>query len=96
MDLLIDLVGKDIFANYLTWWFTPLDGIREYFTEKLVRWSVKLGWYWTQPLISMFSCPKCIAFWGTLIYTMNFTYALINAILAQLIYYILKKTQYVE
>ncbi len=94
MEMIIDIIGIALFSNFLTGWFTPLNPLRERVTGKLIRMMVKHNMLWMQPLISVYSCAKCIAFWGALIYTTNLSYALICSILAQIIKYIIYKTDY--
>ena len=79
---LIDLVGIALFSCFLTGWFEPLNKYRNRIVEKLIDIIVKHNMLWTQPLISVFSCPMCLAFWASLIYTQNLTYALITSIMA--------------
>lgn len=96
MDLLIDLLGIALFSNWLTHWFTPLNPIREKIVDKAVNMIVKANILWAQPLLLPFTCARCLAFWATLIYTYNFFYAMVGSLFAQIIYYIIKKTNYVE
>jgi len=96
MKMLTDIVAIALIANWITWWFTPLEPLREKIVEKAVNKIVSCGAYWAQPLITVFTCPKCLSFWVALIYMQNFLAALITAVVAQLLMYILKKTQNVE
>lgn len=90
LKILTDLVGIALFANWLLGWFTPLNSIRERLVGKMVNTMVRHNMLWAQPLLAVFTCPKCLTFWATLIYTKNFTYALIGSFIATLIHYILK------
>ena len=51
---------------------------------------------WAQPMILIFTCARCLTFFSTLVYTQNLTYALIGSLLAQVVYWLIKKTNYVE
>lgn len=96
MDLLTNIVAIALIANWITWWFTPLDPIREKIVKKLVDKIVSVNAYWAYPLITVFTCPKCLSFWVALIYMQNFFYALICAAVSQIIMFILKETQDVK
>jgi hypothetical protein len=93
---IIDLVGIALFANWLTHWFSPLSPYRDRLVQKMVTQIVKANILWAQPLLLVFTCAKCLTFWGALIYTQNFFYALVGSLIAQVLYYIIKKTNYVE
>ena len=93
MELMINLLGIAIFTNWLLWWFSPLEPIRKKIVDKMVRWSITLNATWVHSFIPVLFCSKCIAFWGTLIWSKNLSYALITSFLAIIIQYILK---YVE
>ncbi len=74
-------VSISLLANFFTWYFTPLDRIREFITDKWVRLCVKYNQFWLVNAIKPLTCAKCLAFWGGLIYTQS----LIQAILASMI-----------
>ena len=94
MELWINLLGIAIFVNWLAWWFRPLDTVRRGIISKVTRWSINLDVLWPlDHLLPVLFCVKCIAFWGTLIWSMNLSYALITSFLAIVIKYIL---EYVE
>lgn len=90
MNPFLDIIGIALFANFLLGWFTPLNGIREKLINKMVRTMVRHNMLWAQPLLAVFTCPKCLTLYATLIYTQNFTYALIGSFIATVIHYILK------
>ena len=93
MNILVNLLGIALFANWLTWWFTPLEPLRQGIVNKVVRWGTKYNIWWPQSLLPVLFCSKCISFWSTLIWSKNLSYALITSFLAIVIQYILK---YVE
>jgi hypothetical protein len=92
----IDLVGIALFANFITGWFDPINKIRIRIVEKLINTIVKYNMLWAQPVISMFTCPMCIAFWGSLLYTKNLSYALITSFSALLFDLIITLYSYVK
>jgi hypothetical protein len=96
METLLNLIGIALFANWLTHWFTPITPYRDKLIQKAVNMMVKGNILWAQPLLLPFTCAKCLAFWATLIYTHNFFYALVGSLFAQCIYWLIKKTNYVE
>jgi len=75
------IISAALLANFITWYFEPLDTIREYVIDKYLSFVLKRKWFWATPAIKIITCPKCLAFWGTLIYTFN----LIDAILASML-----------
>ena len=95
-DILMELIGIALFANWLTHWFSPLSPYRDKLVDKMVGWIVKANILWAQPLLLVFTCAKCLTFWATLVYTQNFFYALLNSLIAQCLYWLIKKTNYVE
>ena len=94
MELIINLLGIAIFTNWLAWWFTPLEPLRRSIINKIVRWSIQLHISWPlERVLPVLFCVKCIAFWGTLIWSMNLSYALITSFLAITIKYILEHVE---
>ena len=91
--ILIDLLGIALFTNWLLWWFSPLEPLRTAIIDRVVRWGTKYNIWWPQTLLPYLFCVKCTAFWGTLIWSANLSYALITSFLAIIIKYIL---EYVE
>ena len=97
MEILINILGIALFANWLTHWFTPLNPYRDKVISKAVNMMVKANILWAQPLLLPFTCAKCLAFWASLIYFKgNLFYALVASLLAQCIYWLIKKTNYAE
>lgn len=82
LKLLIDLIGIALFANWFTYWFTPLNKWREKSVDKLVNIMVTYRLWFLEYFILVFTCAHCLAFWAVLIYCQNFTYALIASFLA--------------
>ena len=93
MNEFLDIIGIALFSNWLIGWFEPIQSYRERLVEKMVNWIVRARIFWAQPLLTVFTCPMCLAFWASLIYTQNFLYALITSFLALLIYNEIKKTK---
>lgn len=91
-----DLVGIALFSCFLTGWFEPLNPIRNRIVEKLINMIVKHNMLWAQPLISIFMCPMCLAFWVSLIYTTNLTSALITSLMAVVADTLIKIYSYVK
>lgn len=96
METILDIIGIALFANFLTHWNTAITPYRDKVVEKMVNTIVKYNMLWAQPLLLIFTCAKCLTFWSTLVYTQNLTYALIGSLLAQVVYWLIKKTNYVE
>ena len=82
MDNYDTIISAAILANFFTWYFKPLDFLR----EKVVNWWIKLcikwNMFWATKAINIITCPKCLAFWGILLYTFNLQDAIIASILA--------------
>lgn len=59
MDWLLPLLGMAVLANFVTWWFIPLQNFKDkYCDSKCFMW-----------LDSTFmNCPKCFALWTSLLY----------------------------
>jgi len=93
---LIDLVGIALFSCFLTGWFDPLNKYRNRIVDKMIRTIIKYNMFWAQPLISVFSCPMCLAFWASLLYTQNLTSALITSIMAVIADLIITLYSYVK
>lgn len=97
MEILFDVLGIALFANWLTHWFTPLAPIRERIVTKYVNMIVKHNMLWAQSALLLITCAKCLSFWTALVYFKgNLFYALVTSLIAQVIYYIIKKTNNVE
>lgn len=76
------IISGALLANFFTWYFKPLDGVREYIVDKWVGFFIKHEWFWAVPGIKILTCPKCLAFWGILVYTFNLTDAIVASVLA--------------
>lgn len=87
------IISGALIANFFTWYFKPLDGVRDYIVTKWVNFFLKKNMFWATRAIVIITCPKCLAFWGILVYTLNFMDAIIASMLALVIRKILK---YVE
>lgn len=87
------IISAALLANFFTWYFRPLDDVRMFIVNKWVNFFVKREWFWGVSAIQIITCPKCLAFWGILVYTFNFMDAIIASMLALVIKKIL---QYVE
>jgi len=96
IQVIIDILGIALFANWLTHWATFLAPARNYIVEKMVNMMVKANMLWAQNVVLIITCAKCLSFWSSLIFFQNLTYALITSLVAQIFYYIIKKTNYVE
>jgi hypothetical protein len=96
MSTLIDLVGIALFSNWLLGWFEPLNKYRNKLVDKMINTMVKHNLLWAQPLLAVFNCPMCLAFWSSLIYTKNFTYALIASFMALVFNLIITLYSYVK
>ena len=90
MGLWIDIIGLSLFVNFLLHWFGPIQPWRERLVEKMVRTMVKYNLFFTEPLLTIFTCVQCLSFWSALLYFQNFTYALITSFIAVVIEKILK------
>ena len=75
------IISAALLANFLTWYFAPLDKIRDYIVAKWVDITIRYRLYFLTQSVIVITCAKCMAFWGTLIYTQN----LIDAILASML-----------
>lgn len=92
----VDFIGIALFANFVTGWFEPLNPLREKLIDKAVRMMVKCNMMWLEHFISVFYCPMCLAFWASLLYTRNFTSALITSFMAVVFNLIITLYSYVK
>jgi hypothetical protein len=83
------LLSISLVSIFLTGFYTPLNPIREYITEKWISFFVRRKLYRTAETIVVLSCGKCMSFIIALIYTQNFIYAIITSILTLIINYII-------
>jgi len=84
------LISIALLSNFVTWYFEPLTTIREYIVDIYIRFCVKYNLFWATKASLLLTCPKCLAFWGTLVYTQNLIDAIIASILALLIHKMLR------
>jgi len=84
------LISIALLSNFITWYFEPLTTIREWIVDMYIRWCVKYNMFWATKVSLLLTCPKCLAFWGTLVYTQNLIDAIIASILALLIHKMLR------
>lgn len=97
LNLLTNILGIALVANWLTWWFAPLEPVRKFIIDKIVRYSIKANMPFIQQFILFFTCAKCMSFWVSLVFFKgNFPLALVTSFTAQMLYAILKKTNNVE
>ena len=82
------LISISLISVFVTGYYTPLNPIREWITDKWVNFFVRRQLYRTAEVAIVFNCAKCMAFVATLLYMQNFIYAIIASIFALLIKYI--------
>jgi len=87
------IISGALLANFFTWYFTPLDGVREYIVDKWINFFLRKNMFWATRAVVIVTCPKCLAFWGILVYTFNLQDAIVASMLALTIK---KFMQYVE
>ena len=83
-------VSISLIANFLTWYFTPLDGVRQWITDKWVRLCNKYNQFWLIGAVKPLTCVKCLAFWGALIYTQSIIQAILTSMIAVFIKFMLE------
>ncbi len=88
-QILQTLISISLISIFLTGFYTPLNPVREWITEKWISFFVKRRLYRTAETIVVLSCGKCMSFIIALIYTQNFIYAIITSILTLIINYII-------
>ena len=89
VQILQTLISISLVSIFLTGYYTPLNPIREYITEKWISFFVRRKLYRTAETIVVLSCGKCMSFIIALIYTQNFIYSIITSILTLIINYII-------
>jgi len=85
------IITLALFSVWVTGWFSPLNGIREWITVKWIQMCIKLNLHFLMDAIVLLSCPKCFGFWFTLIYTQSFVLALNVGFLAFVITFIVNE-----
>lgn len=83
------LISISLISVFVTGYYTPLNPIREWVTDKWVNFFVRKQLYRTAEVAIVFNCAKCMAFIATLLYTWNFIYAIIASIFALLLNFII-------
>lgn len=76
------IISGAILANFFTWYFEPLNGVREYIVSKWVNFFIRRNWLWGAQGVKLITCSKCLAWWGVLLYTFSLTDAVIASMLA--------------
>ena len=89
VQILQTLISISLVSIFLTGFYTPLNPVREWITEKWISFFVKRRLYRTAETIVVLSCGKCMSFIIALIYTQNIIYAIITSILTLIINYII-------
>lgn len=85
------IISAALLANFITWYFVPFDNVRDYIVTKWVNFCLRtLKQPWMVNMVQIITCPKCLAFWGTLIYTQNLIDAILASVLALFIKWMLK------
>lgn len=65
--------------------FSPLEPVRIWVFDKLVRLMVKPGFGWVDKIIILIGCPMCVSFWSILVIMHSLPMAAIGAIMARII-----------
>lgn len=89
VQILQTLISISLLSIFLTGFYTPLNPVREWITEKWISFFVRRKLYRTAETIVVLSCGKCMSFIIALIYTQNIIYAIITSILTLIINYII-------
>lgn len=84
------LISIALLSNFVTWYFEPLTTFREWIVDAYIRFCVKHNFFWATKASLILTCPKCLAFWGTLVYTQNLLDAIVASVLALFIQFTLK------
>lgn len=84
------IITVALLANFLTWYFTPLEVVRKWITDKWVRLCIKINQFWLVGAVKPLTCAKCLAFWGGLIYTQSIVQAILASMIAVFIKFMLE------
>ena len=84
------IISAALLANFLTWYFAPLDSIRDFIVTTWVDFTIRYKLYFMTQWVKIITCVKCLAFWGTLVYTQNIIDAILASMLALGIKWMLK------
>ena len=79
--IIIDLLTYAILGFMVAKWFKPIQWLK----SKLKVYNL--------PYNYVLYCPKCITFWGTLIYTQDIRYACISSLLSYAIAFAVGKME---
>ena len=80
------IIAAALLANFFTWYFRPFDDVRELIVERWVDFCIgTIKQPWLVSAVKIITCPKCLAFWGILLYTFNLVDAIIASMLALII-----------
>ena len=90
------IITLALFSVWVTGWFSPLNGIREWITVGWIQMCIKLNLYFLMDAIVLLSCSKCFGFWFTWIYSKSFTLALGVSFTAFLINFVINQINNIE
>jgi hypothetical protein len=88
---IIDLLGYSAISLLFARYFTPIQGIKEYFIDKGIRWMIRKRLYWLDNFFILWSCPVCLSFWFTLFMTYSLPLAAITSIFTKIVYLIIER-----
>lgn len=75
-------------------YFTPLEPVRKWVIDKLVRLMLKPGFGWVDKIITLISCSMCVSFWTILIIMQSLPLAAIGAIIARIVDLTIERLDY--
>ena len=84
---MIELLGLSAISLLFVKYFSPIQSVRSWVVEKLIRLMVKRNWNWLFYPVQVLSCPFCFSFWLTLGLTLNLYKAAIVAMLTMIVLY---------
>ena len=71
-------------------YFSPIQPVREWVVDKLVRLMVSKDWKWLFYIVQVLTCPFCFSFWLTLGLTLSLYKAAVVGVLTMLTLYIME------
>lgn len=89
MEQIVNMVGTAILANFITFWFEPIQPIK----NKLLNVIVSSRLAGIRVFGSLLDCGRCLAFWVYLIIDQNIFTAAITSVLAFLFTFMIDKIQ---
>lgn len=92
--MVFELLSYSAIALLTARYFSPLDPIKGWLIDKIVRYMVKWNWSWMEHLVVLITCPTCQAFWLTLFMTWSLPQAAIVSIFTKIVYLIIEKLSY--